>query len=176
MNCPICKNELEEKKHKGVMLHRCHMCNGFWFESGEFEEAMEQEDRFLKWADLDIWKENENHTLLRRSETCPSCSEFLCEVNYKGHPIHPWVCLECNGVWMRKTEIDKIIKYLEDELDSQTLNDYFKHLGKEAVEVLSHEKLGEQLKDLGMVLKLINYRLFSKFPLLDRISRNLPKP
>lgn len=176
MNCPNCRTELEEKKYKGVLLHRCRHCDGFWFETGEFEEAMEKEDQFLKWADLDLWKEDENHSLKRRIESCPSCSEYLYEVQYKGHAIHPWVCVECRGVWLRKAEIKKIVNYLEKSLDSQTLKDFLKHLGKEAVDVLSHEKIGDQLKDLKMVLKLINYRLVSKFPILDRISRNLPKP
>jgi len=176
MNCPNCRKELVEKNYKGVMLHRCHECDGFWFENGEFEEAMEHEDQFLKWSDMDLWKEDASHALKQRIESCPSCTEYLFEVHYKGHVIHPWVCMECHGVWMRKKEIKKVVKYLEDQLDSQTLKDFLKHLGKEAVGVLSHEKMGEQLKDLRMVLKLINYRLFTKFPFLDRLSRNLPKP
>jgi len=176
MNCPNCRKELIEKKYKGVMLHRCQSCDGFWFESGEFEEAMENEDQFLKWSDLDLWKEDAHHALKARAEACPSCSENLYEVEYKGHSIHPWICVSCRGVWMRKNEIKKIIKYLEDQLDSQTLKDFLKHLGKEAADVLTHENIGDQFKDLKMVLKLINYRLFSKFPILDKFARNLPKP
>ncbi len=172
MNCPNCKKELSEKEVQGVMLHRCSTCNGFWFEQGEFAAVMEHEDQFLKWSDLDLWKQNKNHSLETRAELCPSCSQYLYEVKYKGHDIHPWVCLSCKGVWIRKTELQKIKDYLEEELDSQTLTDFIKHLG----EVLSEKEMTKQFKDLKMVLKLINYRLFSKFSILDKLSRNVPKP
>lgn len=172
MNCPVCRKELIEENYKGVMLHRCGGCDGFWFEKGEFEEVVEKEDEFLKWSDLELWKQNESHSLGARSESCPNCSDTLYEVKYKGHDIHPWVCLQCKGAWIRKEEMEKIIEYLEESLDSQTLTDFFKHLG----EVFSETDTKEQFKDFKMVLKLINYRLFTKFPFLDRLSRNIPKP
>ncbi len=172
MNCPTCHQELLENNYKGVMLHRCRQCESFWFEQGEFEEVMEREDQFLKWSDLDLWKQNESHSLSARSETCPACAQLLYEVKYEGHPIHPWACLSCKGAWIRKSELDKIVAYLEDHLDSQTLTDFIKHLG----EAITEKDTKEQLKDLGMVLKLINYRFFTKFPLLDKLSQNIPKP
>lgn len=172
MNCPICREELTENNYKSVMVHRCRQCDGFWFEQGEFQEVMEREDQFLKWSDLDLWEQTEDHSLSSRSEACPACSEFLYEVKYKGHDIHPWVCVECNGAWIRKSELNKIVHYLENQLDSQTLTDFIKHLG----EVLSEKDIAEQLKDFRMVLKLINYRLFTKFPILEKLSRNVPKP
>lgn len=172
MNCPVCRKDLEEKKYNDVMLHLCSTCEGFWFEQGEFEEVMEHEDQFLKWSDLDLWEQNENHSLETRVEACPSCAQHLYEVKYQGHQIHPWVCLGCKAAWIRKSELAKLKEYLEDQLDSQTLSDFIKHLG----EVFSEKNTSEQLKDFKLVLKLINYRLFTKFPILDKLSRTMPKP
>lgn len=176
MNCPNCHLELKVTDHKGITIHRCTACEGFWFEGDEFKEAMEKEDQFLRWANFNLWKNALDHSLKNRAESCPDCLQELFEVRYKGSDIRPWVCVACHGVWVEKDELKKIINYLEEELDSQTVKDFIKQLGKEAVEILSHEKLSEQFRDLKTVLKLIGYRLFSRFQFLDKLSRTLPKP
>ena len=74
------------------------------------------------------------------------------EINY---------CGTCQGIWLDKDELPKIIESLEDEIAQKTLSDYFKESVEEAKEVVTgHESFMSEWKDFSSVLKLMQYRLF----------------
>jgi len=48
-------------------------------------------------------------------------------------------------------------------------------LGKDAVELVAWEKpIAGELRHIATVLKLLEYRIFSRFPALSRIVKQLP--
>ena len=47
MHCPKCGSDLVEIKYKNVMIDKCPECEGIWFDCGELEQVVTDEDSFL---------------------------------------------------------------------------------------------------------------------------------
>jgi uncharacterized protein len=47
MKCPKCGMDLHTFEFRGIKLDRCVSCNGTWFDAGEMEELLGQEQGIL---------------------------------------------------------------------------------------------------------------------------------
>lgn len=55
MHCPKCGSDLVEIEYKNVMIDKCPECEGIWFDCGELEQVVTEQDNFLKGV-LKIFK------------------------------------------------------------------------------------------------------------------------
>ena len=47
MHCPKCGTDLVEIEYKKVMIDNCPECGGIWFDCGELEQVLTENDSFL---------------------------------------------------------------------------------------------------------------------------------
>ena len=110
-DCPRCFTELKpEKLSKGIWnieIDRCGSCSGIYLDKGELMTLTGNRPlHHLTTKHLGIDSGSE---LL-----CPSCGSVMDDEHPGGVEID--VCLQCNGVWLDKKELD-----LLKELDSSIL-------------------------------------------------------
>jgi hypothetical protein len=110
-DCPRCFSELKsETIRKGIWnveIDKCDSCLGLYLDKGELMTLTGNRPlHHLTTKHLGIDSGSE---LL-----CPSCGSIMDDEHPGGVEID--VCLQCNGVWLDKKELD-----LLKELDSSTL-------------------------------------------------------
>jgi len=176
MICPNCKKETLEKIrfHKSE-IDRCSQCHGVWFERDELRKSKDEKDQYLKWLDVDLWREAKKIQVFSSIKTCHSCKESLYEVKYGESNIKVDICNSCQGVWLDGGEFKKIIAYLKNIVNTETLAKYLKHTFEEAKEIFTgSEELSSEIGDFLLVIKLLQYKLLSQYPVIGEIITNLP--
>lgn len=185
MFCPNCKNiNLTRADYKGIQLDYCPACFGIWFDRDELRQVKDKEDEFLRWIDIDPWNDEKKFKISKSGKICPVCGVPLYIVEYDDFLARPRrvspglkidLCNVCHGIWLDKGEFDKIIKYLEEKVEKETLLKYFKDIGEEFLEVfVGPEKMSSEIADFLIVMKLFEYRLLSKMPAISKVIAGLP--
>ncbi|MDP1538504.1 MAG: zf-TFIIB domain-containing protein [bacterium] len=176
MICPNCgKETLNKIKFHKVQINRCSRCQGIWFDEDELRKAKDERDRHLKWLDVDLWKENKNFRVSSLKKLCPLCEKPLYEVEYGNSDIKADICNSCRGIWLDRGEFRKIINYLKETVNAETLGKYFKHALGEAKEIfVGPEDLFSEIGDFLLVTKLLQYRFYSQYPIIKDIIIHLP--
>ena len=110
-DCPRCFSELiPEKLSKGlwkVEIDKCKLCSGVYLDKGELMTLTGNRPlHYLTTKHLGIDSGSE---LL-----CPKCGSLMDDEHPGGIEID--VCLQCNGVWLDKKELD-----LLKEIDSSSM-------------------------------------------------------
>lgn len=176
MICPIDKIKLERALVAETEVDYCPKCLGLWFEEDELRQAKDVKDRNLRWLDIDLWKDDEKFRISPGQKLCPSCRLPLYEAQYGSSKIKVDLCNLCHGVWLDRGEFKKIIQYLQQEADREILDNYLKNLISEFGEIFQGpETFREELEDLLIVLKILNYKLAVQHPAIARLIAGLPK-
>ncbi len=176
MTCPICKTELKKVVFYGVEVDYCPNCLGLWFERDELRQAKDEKDENLNWLDIDLWKEEAKFKISPGKKLCPHCQVPLYEVNYSDSKVKVDLCNLCEGIWLDRGEFKKIINYLKEKEKKEVLDSYFKNLVKEGIEIFTGpETFREEIGDFLTVLKLLNYKFLTQYPILSKIITTLPK-
>ena len=176
MVCPNCKKEtLEKINFDKVEVNRCTQCHGIWFNQDELRKSKDEKDQYLKWLDIDLWKEGKKFQVSSSGKMCPLCKETLYEVRYGESDIKVDTCISCKGIWLDEGEFKKIIAYLKNIVGTETLNKYLRHTFEEAKEIFAGpEGLSSEVEDFLLVIKLLEYRFYSQYPIIGNIIINLP--
>jgi Zn-finger nucleic acid-binding protein len=176
MLCPICKVNLKKEIFYGVEVDYCPLCLGMWFEENELRLAKDKKDKHLTWLDIDLWKDRRKFKIFLGERLCPAYRLPLYEVYYGDSRIIIDFCSLCKGVWLDRGEFKRIIEYLKEKADREVLKNYAKNLLEEAAEILiGPETLREEILDFLTVLKLLNYKLATQYPILTNLIYNLPR-
>ncbi|MFA6897544.1 MAG: zf-TFIIB domain-containing protein [Patescibacteria group bacterium] len=175
MKCPQCGKSLDEVSVNHCRVDRCEKCGGIWFDKDELNAVKDERDENLAWLDFDLWS---NEDKLKSGGTflsCPRDGSPLYRIQYGSSQVEADVCLECHGVWLDKGELDKVIKDLEQKINTETLPEYFKDLETEFKNLFlepGHSK--EEIRNVAIIMKLIAYRLTAQFPKITEITSVLP--
>ncbi len=176
LTCPNCKSD----SLKQIMFHKtkvgmCEECHGLWFDRDELSKAVAQDDKFLEWLEIDLWKNKEGFKVVFSEKICPVCNKNLYQVAYNDSDILVHICNSCHGVWLESGEFKKIIDYLEQKVDTESLGEYFKDSIKQAQELFTGPKeLSAEVKDFFIVNKLLEYKFLSQHPIFTSLIANLP--
>jgi Zn-finger nucleic acid-binding protein len=174
--CFSCGIKMERALINNVEIDYCPKCLGLWFDEDELRLAKDGKDENLKWFDVDLWKNKLKLKVSRKEKLCPVDRLPLYEVDYDDSGIKVDVCNVCKGIWLDRGEFKKIIKYLQEKSDWEVLNNYYKNLGKEAVEIfIGPETVREEIEDFMVILKLFKYKFISQHPKISEIILGLPK-
>ena len=176
MICPNCKKEsLETINFHKVQVNRCSQCQGIWFDQDELRKAKDERDQYLKWLDIDLWKEDKNFRVSSSEKLCSLCKTPLYEVKYGESDIKVDICNLCKGIWLDEGEFRKIIAYLKETVSTETLGKYLKHTFEETKEIfVGPEELSSEIEDFLIVIKLLQYRFCSQYPRIQDIIIHLP--
>jgi len=180
MKCPNCGKELAAVDCNGFEIHECAGCNGRWFDRGQLRKAKDSEDDYLRWVDFDPFgKDAEGLSVVSDGKECPGCSRKMMTLTYSKSGVLIDKCPDCQGVWIDSGEFEKIIKYLESVIHSETARDYTIDSFKQFVEILTGPKgAGSETKDFLAVLNLLEMRIAAEHPklteTLQSIYKNIP--
>ena len=174
MNCPNCKLQLEKTKYKDIELDRCPQCQGVWFGQGELEKAKGESDPLIDWIHVDLFRDIELFHTAMSEKKCPKDDSVLHEVRYDGSEIYIEACPECKGVWLDPGEYKKIVAFLRDQIFTETAGEYVEEAAKEVGKMIIHpEDLPHEAHDLGLVIRLLEYRIAAQWPKLEDTFRAL---
>lgn len=176
MNCPKCDGKLEPKTFKKVRIDECQSCHGMWFERDELSRAKDSTDEDLRWLDFDIFEDHESKYTKKESDgVCPRDESRLQMLTYSDSKVNIEVCPKCHGTWLDSGEFEKIIKYLEERVDSTTSGEYAKDLAREFGEMLTRPThLASEAKDFMAVLRLAEKRIEAEHSNITYAISNLP--
>ncbi|MBZ5637310.1 MAG: zf-TFIIB domain-containing protein [Acidobacteriia bacterium] len=174
-DCPSCRIPLTETSLGSVRIDECPKCNGIWFQDEELRLAKDKEDHDLIWLDFEIWRHADRFRVGTRKLECPDCHSSLVQVHYGDTPITADYCTLCRGVWLDKGEFEKIIRALEEEINSMSAREYLSASLQEAKEIFTgSESLLSEWRDLRAVLKLFQLRFFIEHQGLTSLFTHLP--
>ena len=176
MFCPFCQDTLEKSIFYGVEVDYCPSCLGLWFEQDELRLAKDKKDENLNWLDIDLWEHKNKFKISRDNKLCPSCRLPFYEINYGESQVKTDVCNVCYGIWLDRGEFKNIIGYLRERKDYEIFNNFSKNLIAETWEILTGpETLKEELSDFMTILKILNYKFLTKYPIIVSAISALPK-
>lgn len=173
MKCPFCGNSLKTNSHLDVKIDECNSCGGMWFDRDELRRAKDNQDADLQWLDFELFEEkNDKYVETSGKKLCPKDSARLVSKNYAESTVTIDVCEKCQGVWLDKSEFEKIIIYLENIVTSKPASDYAKETKIEFGEIFTGpESRVSEIKDFVAVAKLFQLRLAVENPWVIRVSQ-----
>ncbi len=88
-------------------------------------------------------------------------------------------CYQCHGVWLNHGEFERIVRYLENEVNSETVGELEREALRQLGQVFTgHEGVLSELRDLFSVLHLLRKRWAVEHPgiseMIDAISAGSP--
>lgn len=176
MKCIYCPVELSTENYKGLTISKCPQCGALWIEKATLRDFKDRTDEFLCWLKIDLWEKDEHHHVTKGNKRCTQCGEMLHNIDYKGSHVIVPVCVKCQGVWLDAKNREELFKYLEQIVTSETVSGFLKEIGSETLELVTgKENFKNEINDLKTILVLIEYRIFSKFPVLEKIISGFPK-
>lgn len=180
MYCPEDGMELQETDCHGVKIHECPKCLGRWFDRDELSRAIDSTDEDLRWLDFDVFAgDAESAEGARGERLCPKDQVPMGVIPYEESGVSLDKCSVCHGIWLSHDEFERIVKHLEQKVDSETAA----QLEAEAVRQLGQVFTGpegpvSELRDLFSVLHLLRKRWAVEHPsvsgILDAISAGSP--
>lgn len=176
MDCPKDRTPLEVVHFHTIPIHRCPKCKGTWYEIDQLRVLKDKEAHGdYCWINLDLWRDTAKFRAASSSRyTCPADSTPLIPVHYGNTIIVADICQTCKGVWLDKGEYARIIKFLADAVDAQSVGDYLGDLRNEFGEIVRGHPLAG-LKGIEKVLYLLELRFFVQHPQLLSGVQSLPR-
>jgi Zn-finger nucleic acid-binding protein len=176
MFCPNDNEKLEKVLFHNVEADYCPKCFGIWFDKDELRLSKDDKDKDLNWVDVDLWRDKLNFNVSRSIKHCPVCRVGLQEVKYDSGKTKVDFCKMCEGIWLDRGEFKQIINYLKQKSDYDILHRYTKNLVLELWEVFTGpETFREEVSDVLMLLKMLNYKFVTQYPFLNSLIENSQK-
>jgi Zn-finger nucleic acid-binding protein len=175
MKCPDCRNELKPIDCKGIQIDECVNCKGKWFDRGELRKAKDRQDEDLRWLDFDPFgKDAEQLSVASAGKVCPKCSVKMSALKYKDSQVVIDKCSSCKGVWLDPKEFYKIIRFLENKVNTETSEEYVRDTFKQFIEIFTGpEGVISEVKDFLAILYLLELRIAVENPLLASTSQKI---
>jgi Zn-finger nucleic acid-binding protein len=121
MDCPRCKEKMEQTLTKGIGTHTCLYCNGTWIDSSSFKNILGNEQN----TSLQTGIKRSFHALKERNESrlCPECSDQqLFQLIVQGVELD--LCPECIGIFFDEGELKELLPQLETKSNETGVGSY----------------------------------------------------
>ncbi len=167
MNCPRCAKTTRKQTVKSVRLDRCPSCDGTWYDAGELRVLKDRASSGdYRWIDLDLWRDRGRFRAGRQeSLLCPKDKTTMTTVRYGTSRVRIDTCGRCRGIWLDKTEYEKVLKYLDKRVDTETVEGYLEDLKEEFLEIFTGpEGFRSEIADFLKVLHLLELRFIVQHP------------
>jgi Zn-finger nucleic acid-binding protein len=156
---------MEVQEIENVAIDVCSKCAGIWFAQDELRKAKDLAEPDLNWMDFEIWGHEDRFTFSHRPVKCPQCNIDMVIINYGDTGVDIDYCPKCRGAWLEEGEFSKIIDALNAEATDKSIPEYVKASLNEAKEIITGpESFVSEWKDFMTVLRMFQYRFFSKNP------------
>ena len=173
--CPGCGANLSLYRLYSIEVEGCPACEGVWFDKDELRRLKDRIDRG-SWGNL-RWMDDElnaigNSTATRTGRGCPKCAGTnLLAVRFGPTDVVIDCCPACQGFWLDRGELERIVAYLRARLDRLTSADMRAELVKEIKEIWSgpESTLSELLDAVAAASALTNITIFEHPALCERL-------
>jgi len=173
--CPNDHLELHRSKLKGVSIDECRKCHGIWFDKDELKTVKDRTDGDIRWINFEIFQEQDNK--FGKGETskkCPNDKTIMNVLQYSGSKIVIEKCPMCQGVWLDKNELTKIIKSLEKRIYQETATQYSIDAFKKLLEIPQEPThIVSEIQDFLVIMKLFEERFAVEHPWTVEVSQKL---
>lgn len=107
MNCPRDGAVLGEVKIEEIVVDRCPLCGGIWFDFALLERVLSREVRVLRGLLLE-----RGSARMPDEEylSCPRCTDVLIRMHGTSQPAKYYGCLTCYGRWLDGNEVARLAK------------------------------------------------------------------
>lgn len=174
MTCSSCGNALDSIDYKGIEINTCKSCGSMWFDRDELRQVKDREEKIVSWLDTDLFSDPSLFKANPVARKCPRDGIQLYGIVYDNTGVTVDICDTCQGVWLEKGEFQKIVAYLKDEVLNKKAGEYLAAFAKEAEELaIGSEPLGSELADMGMVAKLLSFRIAAQWPGIEDVLQAL---
>lgn len=175
MKCPQCGKTLDEIKLGTSRVDRCEECGGIWFDKDELKAVRDERDEELSWLDFDLWSDADQLVAGGTFIDCPRDGSPLYRIGYGPSGVLVDVCPQCHGIWLEMEELGKIQRSLQEKVNRETLPEYMKDLERELEKMIKDPARGkEDIRNISIIMKLMEYRLMAQHPKLAEIIGILP--
>jgi Zn-finger nucleic acid-binding protein len=179
MDCPKEHGALAAQALGSITVHTCPECGGTWFERDELRLLKDREAHGdYRWIDIDLWKDPDRFRAREQQRyACPTDGQQLTTVHYGESHVVVDICRKCSGIWLDREEYHRIVDYLEQIVDSQTVGDYLADVKEEFLDIIykQPEGAGSELKDLWKVVSLLGVRFRVEHKNIDALLDSLPR-
>jgi Zn-finger nucleic acid-binding protein len=175
MKCPKSQSdELTPVEIKGVKIDACAQCKGLWFDKDELRKIKDITASDANWLDVDLWTDESKLSAKESPKKCPACANALYAIEYGDSGTEIDFCKNCQGVWLDKNDLSKIIAFVKTKSADELLGNYWFNLVNEAKEVFTGpEDFKSELGDVLTLLDLFKYKLMTQHEKLSRIVISL---
>jgi len=137
--------------------------------------AKNKADEGLSWLDFDPFgKDTEKLSVASDGKQCPECEKKMQSLTYVQSKVVIDKCQSCEGVWLSHGELEKIIRYLEKVVDSESVKDLSKDTFKEFIKIFTgHKGVISEVKDYLAVLNILEIRIALEHPKLTQTWLNV---
>ena len=110
MICPRDRNELHSESEHGIVVDRCHACQGAWYDYDELAELEatvagdEQRIGTIEYA--------KHQSVL----SCPACNETMHAFNYRAYNLELDACAEGHGFWLDAGEAERVQAIMKERV------------------------------------------------------------
>ena len=181
MKCPRCGGRTRARTIKSLKVDRCPGCGGSWCGPGELRLLKDREKAGdYRWIDVDLWRERERFRAGRQEGlVCPKDRQRMTTVRYGTSRVRVDICARCEGIWLDQSEYEKILRYLEKRVNTETLREYLHDVRDEFVEIFTgRESIPSEIADFLKVLHLLELRFIVQHKnigaALQTASRGVP--
>jgi Zn-finger nucleic acid-binding protein len=181
MTCPRCGGRTRPRTIKSLKIDRCPACGGAWYDAAELRLLKDRERAGnYRWIDVDLWRERERFRAGKQEHlVCPKDKRELTTVRYGTSRVRVDICTHCRGIWLDTSEYEKILKHLEKQVNTETVQEYLDDLREEFIEIFSGpESFRSEIGDFLKVLHLLELRFIVQHPNvaagLQRAARGVP--
>ena len=122
MKCVKCDGELKKVTFGETEVDQCKKCSGIWFDFGELEDVLDQEniEKLRNVVDNNAGQD-------AAKGSCPRCGgegKMVQVTDFRDKKVHIDTCPVCYGQWLDGGEIDA----LKQKGMLQSIGGFFKHL------------------------------------------------
>ncbi len=163
MSCPRCSAALRAATARGVRYRRCPKCGGSWFAGDKLRVLKDTAaGGDYRWIEIDLWQDRDKFRAGKQEKlVCPKDRQTMVTVRYGDSDVRVDTCPDCRGVWLDAKEYAKIVKYLEQRVDTETVAGYLDELRDEFVDIFTNPKhAGSEAGNFLKVLHLLELRFF----------------
>lgn len=113
MDCPTCRDPLEEKAQEtGLFLDLCPTCGGVWFDAGELAALGARADGFAATMERAL------KTLTPTPRACCRCGKPLERAWIAELELEIDICSACKGSWLARERFQKLRTYIRRKIDA----------------------------------------------------------
>ena len=174
MQCPRCGSETKRRQIKSVSIQWCPSCGGSWYSADKLRLLKDREHAGdYRWIHIDLWRHADRFRAGRQERlVCPKDETVMTTVRYGDSRIRANICTECQGIWLDKGDYERILRYLEKKVNTETVAALVHDLREEFLEIfLEPEVAWAELADFTKVLHLLELRFVVQHPTIASALR-----